>query len=104
MKDDSISASSKIKELFELHKSGILSSEEYRNQLKSWVLSQLKMSHSENMVTGKGSVKATRKYIRISSGKLKRDESDLLSSVINGREEDQPTKEKVEKILWTLLN
>jgi|WetSurMetagenome_2_1015567.scaffolds.fasta_scaffold281152_1 hypothetical protein len=104
MKDDSISASSKIKELFDLHRSGILSNEEYHNQLKSWVLSQLKISPAEKSEVVKGPFKITRKYIRPSSGKLTKDESELLRSVIIGRDEDLPTKEKVEKVLWTLLN
>ena len=43
MKNDSRTVSSKIKELIDSHKSGILSDEEYRDHLKSQIIGQWKM-------------------------------------------------------------
>jgi hypothetical protein len=43
MKNDSISISSKIKELIDSHKLGILSDEEYRDLLKSQIIGQWKV-------------------------------------------------------------
>ena len=57
MKSDSISMSAKIKELFDLHKSGVLSDEEYRTQLKSievWLISRLNMRAFERSKNREG--------------------------------------------------
>jgi hypothetical protein len=43
MKNDSISISSKIKELIDSHKLGILSDEEYHDLLKSQIIGQWKV-------------------------------------------------------------
>ena len=104
MKDDSISASSKIKELFDLHRSGVLSDEEYHNQLKSWIINQLKMAPLRELKTEKESFKVSKKYFHVSSGKLKKEEHEILRSDIISLDDEQPIKEKVEKVLWTLLN
>ena len=104
MKNDSIEASSKIKELFDLHKSGRLSNEEYHNQLKSWIISQLNVRPLKESKTGKESVEVSKKEIRASSKKFKKYENDLLKSDIINKDDEQPIKEKVEKILWIHLN
>jgi hypothetical protein len=104
MKNDSLSASSKIKELFDLHRSGVLSDEDYHNQLKSWIICHLNLDHLKSHKTEKESLKLFKKYIHTSSGKLEKDEYDLSGSDIIGIEDEQPIKEKVEKVLWTLLN
>jgi hypothetical protein len=104
MKNDSVSASSKIMELFELHKSGMLSDKEYYTQLKSWVINQLNDRSIKNLKIEKDSTKVSNKNIRSSSRKFKKDEYDLLKSDIFDKDVDLPIKEKVEKILWVHLN
>jgi hypothetical protein len=104
MKNDSISVSSKIKELFDLRKSGILSDEEYHNQLKSWILSHLKSKPLKELTTEKESVKVAEENTGTSSGKFKKHEYDLLRSDIIDKDDGQHIKERVEKILWRLLN
>jgi hypothetical protein len=107
MKSDSISMSAKIKELFDLHKSGVLSDDEYRAQLKSievWLISRLNMRPLKEAKTEKGSIKVSKKEIASSSMKFNRDEYDLIKSDIITQDDNQPIKEKVEKILWILLN
>jgi hypothetical protein len=104
MKNDSISASSKIKELVDLHKSGTLSDKEYHAQLKSWILSQLKNSPLEELKTEKESVNVSKENFHSSSRKFKEDKYDLLKSEIIDEDADLPQKERVEKILWIRLN
>jgi hypothetical protein len=104
MKNDSISASSKIKELFDLRKSGILNDEEYHNQLKSWILSYLKSKPLKELNTEKESVKVSKEDARTSSGEFKKSEYDLIKSDIIDKDDGQHIKVRVEKVLWTLLN
>ena len=104
MKIDSVSASSKIMELFELHKSGVLCDKEYYTQLKSWVINQLNERSSKSLKIEKDSGKVSKRDIRSSSRKFKKDEYDLLKSDIIDKDADLPIKEKVEKILWIHLN
>jgi hypothetical protein len=107
MKNDSLSASSKIRELFDLHKSGRLSDEEYRNQLKpvqSWIINQLKIRPLTEPGREKESIQVSKKDIGDSSIKFKKDEYDMLKSEIINKDDAQPAKERVEKILWRLLN
>jgi hypothetical protein len=104
MKNDSISASLKIIELFDLHNSGILSKEEYHDQLKSRIISQLKVRPLKELETEKELMKVSKKGFIASPGKFKKDEYDLLKSDIINKGEVQPIKEKVQKILWILLN
>ena len=107
MKYDSISASLKIKELFDLKKSGILSDEEYRNQLKSLkslIISQLKVRPLKELKTEKESADISEEDICTSSGKFGKDGYDMIKSDIINKDDVQPPKEKVEKILWRLLN
>jgi hypothetical protein len=107
MKSDSISMSAKIKELFDLHKSGVLSDDEYRAQLKSievWLISRMNMRPFKEAKTEKGSMKVSKKDIASSSMKFNKDEYDLIKSDIITQDDNQPIKEKVEKILWILLN
>ena len=94
MKNDSISASSIIRELIELHKSGLLNDEEYHNLLKSEIISQLKVQP----------LKVTIEDFSASLTKSKKSKYDLLKSEKINQGEVQPIKEKVEKVLWTLLN
>jgi hypothetical protein len=100
MKNDSISASSKIKELFDLHKSGILNNEEYYDQLISLIINQLNIRSLKEMETEK----VSKRGVRISIGKFKIDEHDLFDSEISEKGEMRPSNAKVQKILWTLLN
>ncbi|MGC1390517.1 MAG: hypothetical protein WA816_05725 [Bacteroidales bacterium] len=100
MKNDSISASSKIKELFDLHKSGILTNEEYYDQIISLIINQL----SIRSLKQKETEKVSKKGISISIGKFKIDEHDLFDSETSEKGEVRPSNEKVQKILWTLLN
>jgi hypothetical protein len=104
MKNDSISASSKIKELFNLHKSSILSDEEYHDLLKSQIISLLKVQPLEELETEKKPGKVSKEINSGSSRKINKDEYNLLKSEIINQGEVQPIKEKVEKILWILLN
>ena len=104
MKNDSISASSKIKELINLHKLGELSDEEYLNLLKSQIICQWKVPPLKELKTEKEPVKDSKEDNRGSSGEFKKSGYDLLKSEIAYQREIQPTKEKVEKILWVLLN
>jgi len=104
MKNDSISASSKIKELINLHKLGELSDEEYLDLLKSQIICQWKVPPLKELKTEKEPVKDSKEDNRGSSGEFKKSGYDLLKSEIVYRDEIQPTKEKVEKILWVLLN
>jgi hypothetical protein len=99
MKNDLISVSSKIKELFHLHKSGILSNKEYHDQLISQIINQLGSS-----LTDSKTQKISEKDISASPGKFKIDEFNLFESDITNKSEVQPVNEKVQKILWTLLN
>jgi hypothetical protein len=82
----------------------MLSDKEYHTQLKSWVISQLKMSPLKELQTEKASLKVSKKDIHASSRKYKKDEFDLLKSDIMDKEGDLPITEKVEKILWIHLN
>jgi hypothetical protein len=104
MKNDSISASSKIRELIDLHKSGLLSDEEYHNLLKSQIISQLKVQPLKELETEKKPVKVSKENNSASSRKINKDEYNLLKSEVINKGEDQPVKEKVQKILWILLN
>lgn len=104
MKNDSISAASKIKELIDLHKSGKLSDEEYRDLLKLQIISQLKDHHTNELKKKKKPVKYSEEYIRVSPGKDKKYESDLLKSEFINHDEGQHIKENVQNILWVLLN
>jgi hypothetical protein len=104
MKNDSISASSKIKELINLHKLGELSDEEYLNLLKSQIISQWKVPPLKELKTEKNPVKDSKEDNCGLSGEFKKSGYDLLKSEIVCQREIQPTKEKVEKILWVLLN
>ena len=104
MKNDSISASSKIKELINLHKLDELSDEEYLNLLKSQILSQWKEPSSETLKTEKETVIDSKGDNCGSYREFKKSGYDLLKSEIVNQDEIQPTKEKVEKILWVLLN
>ncbi|MGD0756116.1 MAG: hypothetical protein ABR927_13765 [Bacteroidales bacterium] len=104
MKNDSISASSKIKELIDLHKSGILSDEVYLDLLKSQIISQWKVKPLKELGTKKRPMKISKKDIFASSSKINKDEYNLLKTEIINQGEVQPVKEKVQKILWILLN
>jgi hypothetical protein len=104
MKNDSVSASSKIMELFELHKSGVLGDKEYYTQLKSWVINQLNDTSLNKLTIEEESTKVSNKDILSSSGKLKQDEYDISNSDRIDKDADLPIKEKVEKILWIHLN
>jgi len=103
MKNDSISDSSKIKELIRLHKLGVLSDEEYHYLLKSQILSHWEVQPFKELNTKKKPIKDLKEDIYGSSRKFKKSEYDLLKSE-NNQAEIQPSKEKVEKILWILLN
>jgi hypothetical protein len=56
MKNDSISASSKIKEIINLHKSGILNDEKYHDLLKSQIINQLDARPLKKLETEKESM------------------------------------------------
>ena len=49
-------------------------------------------------------MKVSKKDIASSSMKFNKDEYDLIKSDIITQDDNQPIKEKVEKILWILLN
>jgi hypothetical protein len=107
MNYDPILVSSKIKELIDLHKSGKLSSAEYQDQIKplqSWLYSQLKVRSSKELKTKKESLKVSKKEIRSSAENFEKEKYDLLKSDIFDRDEEQPIKQKVQKILWLHLN
>jgi hypothetical protein len=59
MKNDSISVSSKIKELIDSHKLGILSDEEYRGLLKSKIIGQWKVQPLNELGAKKKTVKVS---------------------------------------------
>jgi hypothetical protein len=103
MKNDSISDSSKIKELIRLYKLGVLSDEEYHGLLKSQILSHWEVQPFKQLNTKKELIKDLKEDIYGLSRKFKKSEYDLLKSE-NNQAEIQPSKEKVEKILWILLN
>jgi hypothetical protein len=103
MANDSISVSSKIKELVRLHRSGVLSDEEYHDLLKSQILFRLEAQPFTELNAMKESAMDMKDNNWSSSGKLRKAEYDLLKSEKN-QDEIQPPKEKVEKVLWTLLN
>jgi hypothetical protein len=104
MKNDSILASSKIKELINLHKLGILSDAEYHDLLKSQIISQWKVQPLKELETEKEPVKVSKEDVCASPRKINKDEYNLLKSEIVNQGEVQPIKEKVQKILWILLN
>jgi hypothetical protein len=104
MKNDSISASSEIKELFNLHKSGTLNDEEYHDLLKSKIISKWKVQPLKQLETEKEPVKVSKENNSASPKKNIKEEYNLLKSEIINQGEIQPIKEKVEKILWILLN
>jgi hypothetical protein len=104
MKNDSISASSRIKELFNLHKSGILSDEEYHDLLKSKIISKWKVQPLKQLEAEKEPMKVSKEDIYASLKKNNKDKYNLLKSEIINQGEVQPIKEKVQKILWILLN
>jgi hypothetical protein len=103
MKSDSISVSSKIKEIINLHKSGILNDEKYHDLLKSQIISQLDARPLKKLDTEKESMKVSKGNISHSSRIIKKDKYDLLKPDTIHIGEVQPIKENVEKILWTLL-
>ncbi len=104
MKNDSLSASSIIKELIDMHKSGTLSDQEYYNLLKSHIINHCKGQHLNQLETGKKPLKDSNEYNDASPRKHKNKEYNPLKSKIIIRDEVQPIKEKVEKVLWILLN
>jgi hypothetical protein len=104
MKNDSISASLKIKELINLHKSGILTDDEYHCLLKSQIISHLKVQHLMELGTEEESVKGSEENGSHLSGKIEKDKYGLLKSDSVHKGEAQPIKEKVEKVLWINLN
>jgi hypothetical protein len=104
MKNDSISASSKIKELINLHKSGILTDDEYHCLLKSQIISHLKVRSFKELGTEEGPVKVSGEKGSHLSGKIEKDKYGLLKSDSAHKGEVQPIKEKVEKVLWIHLN
>ena len=59
MKNDSISASSKIKELFNLHVLGILSDENYHDLLISQIIGQWKVQNLNELGAKKKTVKVS---------------------------------------------
>jgi hypothetical protein len=104
MKNDSISASSKIKELIYLHKSGKLSDDEYHDLLKSHIISHLKVQPLMELETEEGPLKGSGENGSHLSGKIEKDKYGLLKSDSVHKGEAQPIKEKVEKVLWINLN
>jgi hypothetical protein len=104
MKNDSISASSKIKELINLHKSGILTDDEYHDLLKSHIISHLNIRPLKELGTEEESVKGSGENGSYLSGKIEKDIYGLLKSDSVHKSEAQPIKEKVEKVLWIHLN
>jgi hypothetical protein len=104
MKNDSISASSIIRELIDLHKSGILSDKEYYDLLKSQIISQWKVQPLKELETEKEPDKVSKEDICASPRKINKNEHNFLKSEIINQGEVQPIKEKVQKILWILLN
>jgi hypothetical protein len=107
MKYDPILVSSKIKELFDLHKSGMLTGEEYQNQIKSlqsWLYSELKVRPSKELKSRKETMKVSKKEIRLSAENFENEKYDVLKSDLFDRDEEQPIKQKVQKILWLHLN
>ena len=104
MKNDSISASSKIKELIYLHKSGKLSDDEYHDLLKSHIISHLKVQPLMELETEEGPLKGSGENGSHLSGKIEKDKYSLLKSDSVHKGEAQPIKEKVEKVLWINLN
>ena len=104
MKNDSISTSSKIKELINLHKSGRLTDDEYHYLLKSHIISHLKVQPLMELGTEDEPVKVSGENGSHLSGKIEKDKYSLLKSDSVHKGEAQPIKEKVEKVLWINLN
>ena len=104
MKNDSRTVSSKIKELIDSHNLGRLSDEKYHYLLKSQIISQWKVPPLKELKTEKNPVKDSKEDNCGSSREFKKSGYDMLKSEIAYQSEIQPTKEKVEKILWVLLN
>jgi len=59
MKNDSRKVSSKIMDLIDSHKSGILSDEEYRDHLKSQIIGQWKVQSLNELGAKKKTVKVS---------------------------------------------
>lgn len=104
MKNDSISAASKIKELINLHKSGRLTDDEYHDLLKSHIISHLKVQPLMELGTEEKPLKRSGENGSHLSGKTGKDKYGLLKSDLFHKSEAQPIKEKVEKVLWIHLN
>jgi len=104
MKNDSISTSSKIKELIYLHKSGRLTDDEYHYLLKSHIISHLKVQPLMELGTEEGPLKGSGENGSHLSGKIEKKIYGLLKADSVHKGEVQPIKEKVEKVLWIHLN